>query len=385
MPVEFKEIAHSGGKVTFSIKSNESGGVSYQIKIQSSRPVPFVWIAVYALPQGIPVARLNLGGIGHVPDPPPIPGCFQVFIASDSEGKFGHTCQQCKGYWRSGPWPNVCPYCGNNDQSHEFLSMAQRQYVHHYCDVLRTALESGQDGDVVIDMDLVADAVGKEVDKPEFYISEQSQQRKFTCGACGEFNDILGRFCYCSVCGTRNDLMDFEEITVPRIRERINTGSTPEDCVRDAVASFDSFMAQLSKQLIAFILMTERRKNRLSKRFHNLKEVSETFREYFDIDMCSGLKSSEIEFVARMFHRRHVYEHNGGEVDQKYLDDTGDTTVCLKQHIHETQENAHKLLNYLVKIVRNCHAAFHGLLPPIHEPIKAFEDRKAHMGKFGGA
>ena len=53
MSVEFEEIAHSGGKVTFSIKFNESGGVSYRVKIQSSRPVPFTWIAVYALPQGI--------------------------------------------------------------------------------------------------------------------------------------------------------------------------------------------------------------------------------------------------------------------------------------------------------------------------------------------
>jgi hypothetical protein len=34
-------------------------------------------IAVHALPQGIPVCRYNLGGIGSV-DPPPIPGCCMV-------------------------------------------------------------------------------------------------------------------------------------------------------------------------------------------------------------------------------------------------------------------------------------------------------------------
>ncbi|OTP74276.1 hypothetical protein [Caballeronia sordidicola] len=42
--------------------------------------------------------------------------------------------------------------------------------------------------------------------------------------------------------------------------------------------------------------------------------------------------------MARWFHRRHVYEHNGGEVDERYLKESGDTTVWLKQHIHETQE-----------------------------------------------
>ena len=36
--------------------------------------------------------------------------------------------------------------------------------------------------------------MGKQGEKPAFYVSEQSQQRKFTCVACEEFNDVLGRF-----------------------------------------------------------------------------------------------------------------------------------------------------------------------------------------------
>jgi hypothetical protein len=83
-----------------------------------------------------------------------------------------------------------------------------------------------------------------------------------------------------------------------------------------------------------------------------------------------------------MFHRRHVYEHNGGEVDQKYLDDSGDTTVRLKQHICETVENAHQLLNSLVKMARNTHKIFHELLPPVAGPIKAFEEKKARIAKL---
>ena len=59
------------------------------------------------------------------------------------------------------------------------------------CRVLGEALDLEQDGEVVIDMDAVADAAGKEGEKPSFYVSEQSQQRKFTCGTCEEFNDIL--------------------------------------------------------------------------------------------------------------------------------------------------------------------------------------------------
>ena len=382
MVSEFEEIGHSGGKITFSIKTDEKGQRSYQVKISSSRPVPSVIFAVYALPQGIPVETISLGGIGQPWDPPPIPGCFPVFIASDNQGKFGHHCPQCSGYWRSGPLPNVCPYCATIVPGHQFLSGAQGLYVRHYCEVLSNALESEDDGEVVIDMDEVADAVGKEAEKPAFYVSEQSQQCKFTCGACDEFNDILGRFGYCSLCGTRNDLAEFETQTIATIRKRLNAGDVPEDCVRDSVASLDSFMSQVAKQLVTLVPMTERRENRLLKQpFHNLEEIHLTFKNWFDIDIYKGMRVEERRFAELMFHRRHVYEHNAGEVDQKYLDDSGDTTVRLKQHIHETQQDVHSLLNSLVRMVRNVHSTFHELFPPIPEPIKAFEQKKARMAR----
>jgi hypothetical protein len=383
MVSEFEEIGHSGGKITFSITTNKEGRRGYQVGVSHSRPVPVILIAVYALPQGVPVESIQLGGIGQPWNTPPFPDCLPVFIASDSQGKFGHHCPNCGEYWRSGPWPHICPYCAAQAPSYQFLSEAQRRYVRRYCEVLIEALDSKEDGEVVIDMDVVADAVGKEGEKPAFYVSEQSQQRKFTCVACEEFNDILGDFGYCSSCGTRNDLAIFEGQTVPAIRERLNAGNVPENCVRDAVASFDSFVGQYAKQLADMVPMTEHRKNRLLKqRFHNFDEVCTTFKGWFDIDVCAGMQEDECDFVAKMFHRRHVYEHNGGEVDQKYLDESGDTTVRLKQRIHETQHDAHSLLSSLVKMVRNVHRTFHELFPPIAGPIKAFEDKKARIAKY---
>lgn len=214
-------------------------------------------------------------------------------------------------------------------------------------------------------------------------MSEESQQRKFICKVCEEFNDILGRFGYCSLCGTRNDLEDFEEQTVPTIRKRLNSGDTPEDCLRDGVASFDSFMAQVGKELAEMVPLTKRRRQRLSSQsFHDLNEVRATFKDWFDIDVCTGMKEDECRVVELMFYRRHVYEHNGGEVGQKYLDKSGDTTVRLKQQIHETQQGAHDLRGSLVKMARNVHCAFHELFPPIPEPIKAFEEKKARIAKY---
>lgn len=260
---EFEEIANSGGKVMFTIRTDEDGQRGFQIGFNHSRPVPSALIGVYALPQGIAVSSIRMGGIGDPWNRPPDPTCVPVLINSDSTGKFGHHCPACGGYWRSGPSASVCPYCRIEAPSHQFLSEAQQRYVRHYCAVLFDALNR-DDGEVVIDMDAVADAAEKEGDKPAFYISEQSQQRKFKCTACDEFNDILGRFGYCSGCGTRNELADFESETVAATREALNTGTAPEDCLRSAVSSFDSVAAQIVKELVRLVPMTERRRNRLT-------------------------------------------------------------------------------------------------------------------------
>jgi len=55
-------------------------------------------------------------------------------------------------------------------------------------------------------------SVGKDGEKPVFYVSEQSQQSKFTCAACEEFNEIIGHYGYCLRCGTRNDIEDFTPV-----------------------------------------------------------------------------------------------------------------------------------------------------------------------------
>lgn len=379
---EFEEIANCGGTVTFTIRTSADGRRSYQVSFSGSRPVPIVLIGVYALPQGIPVGTIQMGGIGQPWNPPPDPSCVPVLIGSDSTGHFGHQCPKCHGYWRSGPWPNLCPYCGIQAEPFDFLSEAQHKYLRHYCDVLDRAIQ-GDDGEVSIDMDSVAEAAGKEGEKPAFFVSEQSQQRKFKCSACDEFNDILGRFGYCSACGTRNDATEFENNIVATIRDQLNNGASPDDSLRNSISSFDSVVAQFAKELVRSVPMSRRRVARLEgQRFHNPAELRKVMRDWFDIDIATGVLDAEWNFIVRMFHRRHVYEHNGGEVDQKYLDDSGDTSVKLKQHIHETREAVHDLLGGLSRMVRNLHDGFHELLPPNPEPISAFEAKKLRIAKY---
>jgi hypothetical protein len=374
---EFREIAHSGGQVVIRIGPDPQGRRGYQQTYTHQRPVASAIFAIYALAQGVPVCGLPLGGIGSPMSPSPFPGCYMVFIGSDSEGKFGHECPVCKGYWRDEGRTHYCPYCGRREDVHAFLTAAQQSYVRQYCNKMTELLQADNDGEYVIDMDAVADAAGTDAEKPPFYYAEESQQNKFKCSACGSYNDILGVYGYCSRCGTRNDFEELSEKVILAIRERINAGSQYEACVKDAVSAFDSTVGQYVGQLIQRVPMTQARRNRLDgKRYQDLQQVQQDLNEIFGIDIQEGISSTDFEFAKQIFHRRHVYEHKGGEADKKYITDSGDTSVRLKQVLRETAESAHRISSLVVKMADNLHGGFHEILPADEGAIGQYEKWK---------
>ena len=144
--------------------------------------------------------------------------------------------------------------------------------------------------------------------------------------------------------------------------------------MRDAVAAFDSLVGQYVAQLIRLVPLTRARKSKLeNRRFQNLKMVADELKGIFDIDIVEGVKPEDIKFATIMFYRRHVYEHRGGEADEKYIAESGDTSVCPKQAIHETQESAHRIAGLVVKMASNLHRGFHELMPADEGPIKQYQ------------
>ena len=116
-------------------------------------------------------------------------------------------------------------------------------------------------------------------------------------------------------------------------------------------------------------------------RFHNLKAVAQEMDAVFDIDLFVGLNQHDVAFAERMFHRRHVYEHNGGEVDEKYISDSGDTSVRPKQALRETQESAHRIVGLVVRMARNVHRAFHEIFPAEKDPIARHAEHRKTMSR----
>ena len=84
----------------------------------------------------------------------------------------------------------------------------------------------------------------------------------------------------------------------------------------------------------------------------------------FDIDLIKDMRKSDTDFAVLMFHRRHVYEHNGGEADEKYIADSGDTSVRVKQMLREDRDSAIRTVKLVGQLGRNLDKGFHELFPP---------------------
>jgi len=62
---EFRTIAHSGGTVTITVSSDPATGrKGYPLEWNHCRPNAGGFFAVYALPPGIVISQMNLGGVG---------------------------------------------------------------------------------------------------------------------------------------------------------------------------------------------------------------------------------------------------------------------------------------------------------------------------------
>lgn len=382
---DFTEIAHCGGQATFAVRCDEEGRMSISSGFRGSSPTPMAMVAIYAtVPQGFPVLDAKMGGIGQAFEPPCPEGCMAVFLGSDSHGKWGHQCPRCSGYFRNGYHPAIypltCPSCGLKTEAFHFLTEAHVRYVKHYIatyyDAIEADLEPGTEAEFVIDMDAIAKS-GERENRPDFYYASESQQTRFTCVKCGEFNDIRGLYGYCASCGCRNNMASLNDVFLQLRKGLVDKTISAEGVVSRAVSAFDASCRDMINHLKRRIPMKPARRSRLERLvFHDIESATlAEVKAAFDVDLLRRVDGQTTAFLRMMLERRHVYEHNAGVVDERYVDRSGDTSWRAGDLIRETDENAHKLLSTLPIMAQNLHDDFHEIFPLTEWPVQYFEER----------
>jgi hypothetical protein len=354
---DFKDkIAAASGKVEFLYDAT-SGRISQ--KISRFRATYFVAVS----PDGRHLlATVPAAGLGQTPVYPQ-PSVL-TFIQSDEQGMWGRNCPLCKKYFRTNHVDGVtditfCPYCSHAATSLAFISKEQRTYVVAFYDALMRA-RIGKTN-TALDIAEITD------ETPAWHYSEEKQQFHFLCDTkdCHAETDILGEYGYCPRCGRTNARKLFSERMnkmLTRWETTLKTVSDPkeqctiwEDMTKACVSEFEAFAKHVRTRLMRFP-MTAKRTKRLETElnFQRPLQADELLLEWFDMGLLEwpgdattpkrSIPKSELPFIKQMVQKRHILIHNGGVVDQDYLDKSGDTTVQLGERIRVCSKEARQFI-----------------------------------------
>lgn len=361
--IEFQEIASSGGRI--NLLHQEGDGVD----LQFTHANPY---ACEAIQMGVSLdgTRLEYWPIYGVDQRPPQPESPMVaaVLISDREGYFGRTCPKCKSYFRTNSPGQVtaCPYCGVRAVNAAFTTQNQLEFINKVRESYIAVFETKQS--VTIDLDKIANELPS--NRPAWVYSEESQQSRFTCPNCKTRYDILGEYAGCPGCGKRNSLEVFER-SITEVEQRFNKADAELkdrhereiewERLSRCVSDFEAMARDIQKQLQLFPSTPKRKKDIEGMSFQNILKANDSLLNWFGFEILFRFPDQDRTFLNRMFNRRHVLTHNGGRIDQEYIDHTGDTTVRLNQKIDLRSSEIRRLIPLLRSMAQNLFQGFESI------------------------
>lgn len=183
-----------------------------------------------------------------------------------------------------------------------------------------------------------------------------------TCDRCGCRFAFIGAAFFCPLCGINSADATFDQ-TITNMRRSI--AALPEICAnlgRDMAAEIQRVL--LEKHLQDIVAAFQRVGESLYRDVTGTTAPMNAFQRLSggtDGDTLwqtatgrsyeSYVGASDRREMLIFFHRRHCLAHCNGIIDQRYLDQTGDSTVSLGQRIRITEGNVLRFAEIVVKLV----------------------------------
>jgi hypothetical protein len=292
-----------------------------------------------------------------------------TYIQSDKQGMWGRNCPACQKYFRTNHVFDVtfCPYCAAGAPSLAFVSQDQRKYITSCYDAFARAYIGKKNSAVEL-----ADITDQ---NPAWHYSEVKQQFHFKCSekGCDAETDILGEYGYCPRCGRTNArklFLDRVDKLLKRVDEVRNTvadrkerGLIWEEMTKNIVGDFEHLAKHIRIKLLRFPMTPNRRKRLEELNFQKPLQANDALVQWFDIGLFVWpgdsttpkrlVPESELPFIKKMIQRRHILIHNGGIVDQEYLDLSGDTQVQLGERISISSKETKRFIEIIRAMADN--------------------------------
>lgn len=286
---------------------------------------------------------------------------FEIPLTPDKEGMVGRECPQtdCQPrYFKIQVPPKddepakqsvkheviknlTCPYCGYKAHFNEFVTRDQLEWVksmilrdaHKQIDeVLRNSIGSTHTSSGGGFLQVRLEYRSGTLSSVRQY-AEKELKRVADCDQCGRTYAVYGIAMFCPWCGEGNlkvhltrsievvkSLMDAHDQIVEKAGKE-SGHHLLGNCLEDCVSLFEGFLKVIYKELLEKKCTSEECRDKMSKlgnSFQNLSKAREIFMRDLDIEILSGLSTTDLDFMGLQFAKRHVITHNLGLVDEKF-------------------------------------------------------------------
>jgi len=360
---EFQEIASSGGKIEVLYQENDV----VSLRFKHSNPWACAVIQLGVSLDGKSLQYWPMYGVDQRPPRPDSP-MVSAFLISDREGYFGRACPKCKSYFRTNSAGEImlCPYCAYRERNAAFTTKNQLEFINKVRESYLAAFDKKES--VTIDLDRIANELPS--NRPAWAYSEESQQNRFECPKCKTRFDILGEYAGCPTCGKRNSFQVFER-SIADVEQRLNKADAELkdrqerevewERLSRCISDFEAMARDIQRQLQLLPATPKRKKEIKGMSFQNILKANNDLLNWFGFEMLFRFSDDDKTFLNRMFNRRHVLTHNGGRVDQEYLDNTEDTKVRLNQKIAVRSKDIRRLIPLLRSVAQNIFQGFESI------------------------
>lgn len=253
---------------------------------------------------------------------------FNISIPTQ-DGFFGRECNNpdCKRYFKihqdSLKDEMYCPYCGLLFNKNELWTQDQLKYAQE--NVIEEAMnyisnefnkmlsktfgnQSGSSKNSILNISFTYEQGSPYTKKYVAPPTEKKVDTEIECSMCKAKFQVYGIFGYCPLCKCDNIIIYDTNISI--IFSEIENASDKNRALRyaynDLVSTFEDFCKK-------------RNKTKVKYNFQNLDSAEKFFKDIYKTSLLDGLEKDDILTIKRLFQKRHVYQHNKGVIDERYI------------------------------------------------------------------
>lgn len=204
----------------------------------------------------------------------------------------------------------------------------------------------------------------------EGHVRISDTKREITCEVCSASYDPLGHS-KCPICEHPN-LYQVTEHELHTLAELLNlAGDDPlarralaqtewwrlETSYLRIVTCFETFHKKLNELALAEAGSMTTKLPRLNL-FQSIRDTQNWFQQHHNLDLFSELSPKEICLLDLVFNKRHVIVHNGGVMDEKYIEKTNGDHRDIGKPVPLSKEEVMKAIDVMRRVVQTAKAAF---------------------------